>query len=174
LKVTYIRGDIAVRMTITLAAVLGALSVASARDEGGARPGLIVASNVYLFPAPVDSVATLAAAMNRLQQPQAIRACCEGAWRIHFAAWLERRPGESTLELRFDLAGAAGSDGGGQRPPIFSTTVPVDPASTTAFVNDFVISKEQGFVAGSRYEVSLRRTSGLDSSTLAKGSFVLE
>ena len=161
-------------MTFTLAAVVGSLSLAAARDEAGGRTGLIVASNVYLFAGPVDSVATLIDAMGRLKQPQAIRACCEGAWRVHFAAALPRRPGEATLELRFDSPSTSpGSED--QRTPLFATTVPVDPGSAAVFVNDFVISTDQGFVAGNKYDVSLWRTSGLDrSAPLATGSFILE
>jgi hypothetical protein len=160
-------------MTLTLVAFVGSLSLAAARDEAGGRPGLIVASNVYLFAGRTDSVAALVDAMSRLKQPQPISGCCEGAWRMHFAAWLERRPGETTLELRFD---PATTPGGETKPtPLFSTTVPVDAASATVFVNDFVISRDQGFVAGNKYDVSLWRTSGLDrSAPLAKGSFILE
>lgn len=160
-------------MTVAVAAFVGSLSLASARDEGGPRTGLIVASNVYLFAGRVDSVDKLVDAMSRLKQPQAIRACCEGAWRIHFAAVLERRSGEATLELRFDPASSPAADD--PRTPVFSTTVPVDAGSATVLVNDFVISRDQGFVAGQKYEVSLWRTSGLDrSAPLATGSFVLE
>lgn len=160
-------------MTVAVAAFVGSLTLASARDDAGPRTGLIVASNVYLFAGPGDSVAKLVDTMGRLKQPQAIRACCENAWRIHFAAVLPRRPGEATLELRFDAASPPGAED--RRTPVFSTTVPVDPASVTVLVNDFVISIDQGFLAGNKYDVSLWRTSGLDrSAPLATGSFILE
>jgi hypothetical protein len=158
-------------IAIAMAAALSGAGAAS-RDDGAEPRGLIVASNVYLRKTPVDSPATLMAAMRRLQQPQDIRSFADGAWRVHFAAVLERAPGETTLELRFDSMPGQGSVESPAR--VFSTTVPVDPAGTTVFVNDFVISNEMGFSAGSKYEVSLWRAGAADAGALAKGSFLLE
>jgi hypothetical protein len=167
--------NLVVGSPLLIAAALAAASAAtpvSPRDNGALRSGTIVASNVYLLASPADSPAALIAAMRRLQQPQPILSFSAGAWRIHFAAWLERATGETSLELRFDAMPAAGRN----QPParVFSSAVPVDPASTTVVVNDFVISDEQGFAAGGSYEVSLWRVGSAEAKALAKGSFILE
>jgi hypothetical protein len=158
-------------IAIAMAAALSGAG-AESRDDGAEPRGLIVASNVYLHKTSVDSPATLMAAMRRLRQPQDIRSFSDGAWRVHFAAVLESAPGEPTLELRFDSI----PDQGSVEPParVFSSTVPVEPSSTTVFVNDFVVSNEMGFAAGNKYEVSLRRTGAAEAGALAKGTFLLE
>jgi len=155
-------------------ALVGSPAGPAAR-ESGARIGRIVASNVYLLAKPAASVAELTAAMSRLQQPQPIDACCDGAWRVHFAAWLERPVGEDTLELRFYTAPGGDAREASPPAPMFSATVPVEPGSATVFVNDFVVSKDQGFTSKRKYQVALWRTRGLDGGIeLATGNFILE
>jgi len=173
------RGTVASTITVVILAASLSLARATARDRdragavavAGAHTGLIVASNVYLFATPFDSPAALVEAMKRLQQPQVIGACCGGAWRVHFAALLERPSGEDTLNLAFDdVSTSAGSE---QRIRVFSSAIPVEPGEATVFVNDFVISKDQGFIAGHQYEVSLWPPAGSDRKVLARGRFTL-
>jgi hypothetical protein len=162
---------------VTVVILAASLSLATARDRDRAvagavaHTGLIVASNVYLFATPFDSPAALVEAMKRLQQPQIIGACCGGAWRVHFAALLERPSGEDTLNLAFDDVSTSG--GSEQRIRVFSSAIPVGPGEATVFVNDFVISKDQGFIAGHQYEVSLWPPAGADRKVLARGRFTL-
>jgi len=143
-----------------------------ARDLGAPRTGLIVASDVYLRAATYDSAVTFAEAMNHLPSGRPIRASCSGAWRVHFAAQMEQPVGEETLDLRlYDLSNA---DRPGQRIRMLSSSIPVHAGDTTIFVNDFVISKDLGFVAGHKYEVSLWTGAGAERSALAKGTFTLK
>jgi hypothetical protein len=171
---------IASAVAVVLATCLS-LPDASARVRGGgtasgsgAHTGVIVTSDVYLLATPFDSAATLVDAINRLQQPQAISASCGGAWRLHFAALLARPPGEGMLDLEFDDTSSSSSVRTEQRTRVFSSAVPVRSGDATVFVNDFVISKDLGFAAGHRYEVSLWRAPGSDRQALAKGTFTLK
>jgi hypothetical protein len=144
----------------------------AARTPNGARTGLIVASNVYLLAEPFDSEASLVEAMDRLNQPQPISVCCGGAWRVHFAALLERPTGDDTLNLEF--RDVSSLDGPEPRSAVFSSAIATRSRQMTIFVNDFVITKEQGFAAGHEYEVSLWRPAGSDRNALAKGRFSLK
>jgi hypothetical protein len=148
------------------------LASASARERDGAHPGLIVASSVYLFETPFDSAATLVRAMTHLQQPQVIGACCNGAWRVHFAAQLEQPAAEESLDLRIDDVSRSGRSR--RRIRVFSSDIPVHPGQVTVFMNDFVISTDMGFAAGHAYEVSLWRPAESGRKMLAKGSFTLK
>jgi hypothetical protein len=154
-----------------LAACLSAAGATRPARRSGAHAGVIVASNVYLQGEPFDSLATLSEAMDRLGQPQPISACCGGAWRVHFAALLERPIDDATLDLEFVDVRAAAEPA----PPrqVFSSPVAVRPGQTTIFVDDFVITAAQGFAAGHEYEVSLRRSGGTDRAALASGKFTL-
>ena len=157
-------------VAILVTCLLGA--GASGRDRGGTHTGLIVASDVYLRATPFASAETLVEAMSRLRPPQPIGTCCGGAWRVHFAALLERPPGDQTLDLVFYDLPAVGRPGARIR--VFSSAIPVSPDETTIIIDDFVISKDLGFVAGHRYEVSLwRRAGAADPSPLATGIFTL-
>ena len=62
----------------------------------------------------------------------------------------------------------------GQRIRVLSSSVPVQTGDKTIFVNDFVISKDLGFVAGHKYEVSLWLPSETGRIALAKGAFTLK
>ena len=146
------------------------LAAVSARTHAP-KTGIIVASTVYLIATPFDSVATLVEAMTRLQQPQAIRACCGGAWRVHFAVQLEQPSGEETLELEFYDAASSNSSRG--RVPMFCAEIATHPGDTTIFVNDFVISTDLDFAAGHEYEVSLSRPTRSGQKALAMGRFTL-
>jgi hypothetical protein len=154
-----------------MATCLPSSSAASSRNRQGAHLGLIVASNVYLSAEPFESVAALADAMQRLRQPQPIRACCGGAWRVHFAAQLERPVDDAVLELEFvDVSRVGQSE---LRRRVFSSVVAGRPGQPTVFVEDFVITAAQGFAAHHNYEVSLWRRVGTTRIPLAKGRFVL-
>src|SRR5262245_23024636 len=71
--------------------------------------GRIVASDVSIE-VPVSSLQSddgLAAALGGAEQhPRAIAGCCDGAWRVHLAAVLERPAESDTLSLAFRDKGA--------------------------------------------------------------------
>ena len=144
----------------------------AAPDLGTTRTGLIVTSDVFLREAPYDSALTFAEAMNRLSPAGSIGAYCSGSWRVHFAAQIEQPLGEETLDLRFYDLSTLGRPG--QRIRVLSSSIPVHPGDTTIFVNDFVISKDLGFVSGHKYEVSLWRRAAPERTALAKGTFGLK
>jgi hypothetical protein len=150
-------------------AIWGLLSPAWAETpaERGTSKGRIFVSDVPIQGPPnsLDSVAEVVATLNKLRLQQEIAGCCDGSWRIHFAALLDHPAGGDTLVLAFqDRDGAHGKD-------LFSTQIPVTPKQTFILMNDFVISRELGFRAGHTYGVTLSRLRGSD--ILARGDFSL-
>jgi hypothetical protein len=144
---------------------------AKSSPDRGPRTGLIVASSVYLLATPFDSAALLVEAMTRLRQPQPVKACCGGAWRVHFAVQLERPSGAETLDLEFYDVSI--SDPSERRARMFCSEIATNPGDMTIFVNDFVIFTDLGFAAGHEYEVLVRRPSDSGPRTLAIGRFTL-
>jgi hypothetical protein len=162
-------------LAVGSAALLTCLSSSDARParaDKGARVGLVVASDVHLLPQSFASVAGLQEAMDRLRQPQPIRSCCGGAWRIHFAALLDRPAATDALDLEFlDVSSPDRSEA---RRRVFSSSIAVVPGQVTVFVDDFVITQDEGFASGHDYEVFVRRPAGSDRTALAKGRFTLK
>jgi len=129
--------------------------------------GRIIVSDVPIEGAgeSADSAAELVAALSKMRVEREIAGCCDGSWRIHFAALLDRAPGGDALVLAFqDKDGTHGKD-------VFSTEIAVTPKQTFILMNDFVLSRDLGFRAGHTYGVTLSRVRG--SEVVARGDLAL-
>jgi hypothetical protein len=155
---------------LTMWAIVPVASAGEANELVGYR-GRIVTSDVAIA-APVDSspdsVAELVATLKRFEQTEPIAACCDGAWRVHFAAVLDRPARQDVLVLAFHDKDGARAD------PVFSTEVSVKREQPVVVLNDFVISNDLGFLAGHKYAVTLARHRGADREVLARGTFMLK
>jgi hypothetical protein len=149
---------------------LGGLSSAWAYGpaDNEAYRGRIIASEVSIAEAVGSSasVEELVQSLRRLEL-DAIEPCCDGAWRFHLAALLDRPAGDDVLVLSFH-------DKGGERRQIFSTEVPVKTNQWLVVVPDLVVTKDLGFQTGQTYTATLSRSHGAEREVLARGTFRLK
>jgi hypothetical protein len=111
--------------------------------------GRVVFSDVALAPAAnFGSSATMTAALKRLERSTVDQNA--GFWRLHLLAFLDRPAATGTLVLR-------ALDVSDPRAPhqVRSFEVPVERGNRELRLDDFVVTKEMGFVPGATYEITL-------------------
>jgi len=111
--------------------------------------GRVVFSDVALAPAAnFQSSAVMTAALKRLERSTVDQTA--GFWRLHLLAFLDRPAPTASLTMR-------ASDVSPQRPPrqVRVFEIPIEKGDRELRLDDFVVTREMGFVSGGTYEISI-------------------
>lgn len=114
---------------------------------GRGLTGRVLVSNVLLAPDVAANPALLPA---QLQVERPVVAQSLGFWRLHLLAFLERPvQGEVVTLVADDITDP------GQRRPVKTFEIAVEPGSRTLQLNDFVVVESMGFAPGHTYDLTV-------------------